>query len=292
MVVPNELYKYMSLDTAKIVLENGRLRWQSPCQFNDVNEMQRMPRLEPEVNEGWLVYAKTLVDLIYRKKVIDFTVYTPWTQAILLQILQLNISNFSAADALKDIEKKIPVCESEIGDRLRRTTEAKNDGTLRCLCLSEDDNNSTMWAHYGDVHKGLMFGFGHIEEKSTPFLAAEKVSYTLYPPVVGSALDILLYGPSSEMNKKTRLAIFFNKDVNWSYEKEWRVMINRPAPNQEKFSDVLFYPEELTSVTFGSKVPEIERSEILKLIKNNYPHCALFEVKQKNGISERVPLNG
>jgi len=282
----------MSLDTAKIVLQTGRLRWQSPCQFNDVNEMQRMPRLEPEFNEGWLIYTRTLVDLIYNKNVVDFTAYSPWTQQILLQILQLKISKYSEEDALKNIDKKIPTCKSEIGNRLRKTTEFKNDGTLRCFCLSEDENNATMWAHYGDVHKGCMFGFGHIEEKGTPFLAAEKVSYTAEPPVVGSALDVLLYGPSPALNKSTRLAIFFNKEINWTYEKEWRVMINRPAPNQEKFSDLLFYPEELTSVTFGSKVQEKDRGEILKLIEHNYPHCEFFEIKLNNGTSTRVLLNG
>jgi hypothetical protein len=282
----------MSLDTAKIVLKTGRLRWQSPCQFNDVNEMQRMPRLEPEYNEAWLVYARTLVDLIYNKNVVDFTAYSPWTKQILLQILQLNISNYSEEDALKNIEKNIPTCESEIGNRLRKTTESKNDGTLRCFCLSEDENNATMWAHYGEVHKGCMLGFGHIEHKDTPFLAAEKVSYTAEPPVVGSALNVLLYGPSSALNKKTRLAIFYNKEINWAYEKEWRVMINRPAANQEKFSDLLFYPEELTSVTFGSKVKDKDREEILKLIEHNYPHCEVFEINLHNGTSSRVQLNG
>nr|MDT0253434.1 DUF2971 domain-containing protein [Endozoicomonas sp.] len=186
----------------------------------------------------------------------------------------------------------IPTCESEIGDRLRKTTESKNDGTLRCFCLSEDENNSTMWAHYGDVHKGCMFGFGHIEEKGTPFLEAEKVSYTPEPPVVGNALEILLYGPSPAIKKNTRLAIFFNKESSWAYEKEWRVMINRPALNQEKFSDFLFYPEELTSVTFGSKVQKEDRDEMLRLIEHSYPHCEIFEIKPSNGTSERVLLNG
>lgn len=282
----------MTLDTAKIVLESGRLRWQSPCQFNDLSEMQRMPRLEPEYNEAWLIYARTLVDLIYNKNVIDFTVYSPWTQKILLQILQLNISNYSEEDALKNIEKKIPACESEVGDRLRKIIESKNDGTLRCFCLSEDENNATMWAHYGDVNKGCMFGFGHLEEKGTQFLAAEKVSYTADPPVVGSALDILLYGPSAALNKRTRLAIFCNKEINWAYEKEWRVMINRSAPNQEKFSDLLFYPEELTSVTFGLKVQDKDREEMLKLIAKTYPHCGVFEIKLNNGTFTRISLNG
>lgn len=282
----------MSSETAKTVLKTGRLRWQSPCQFNDVNELQRMPRLKPEFNEAWLVYARTLVDIIYCKNIIDFTAYSSWTQKILIQILQLKISKYSVKQALEKIESMIPICEVEVGDSLRKTTESKNDGTLRCFCLSEDENNSTMWAHYGDVHRGCMFAFGHIEEKGTPFLAAEKVTYTEEPPVVGSALDILLYGPYSEIKKNTRLAIFFNKEITWAYEKEWRVMINRSAPNLEKHSDFLFYPNELTSVSFGSRILEEERNEILRLIELGYPHCELFEVQINKGTSIRVPFNG
>lgn len=282
----------MTADTAKIVLETGRLRWQSPCQFNDVNELQRMPLLSPDFNEGWLIYTKTLIDIIFHQNIVDFTIYSSWTQVILLNILQLKINNYSEQQALEKIESNIPICKQETSEVLRQNTEAINDGSLRCFCLSENFNNSLMWAHYGESQKGCMFGFGHIEQLSTPFLAAEKVSYTENAPIVGSAVDILLYGPSSEFKKDTRLAIYHNKGIDWAYEKEWRVVIPRPNANQVKYSDILFYEKELTSVTFGSRILQETRDEIMSIIGKKYSHCEIFEIITHNGNSERLRTNG
>lgn len=291
MSVPNSLYKYTTAETAKIVLETGRLRWQSPCQFNDVNELQKMPLLEPEFNEGWKLYGKKLVEIIYHKEAIDFTIYSSWTQTILAGVLQHKLLGHSEGKALELLEEKVPLCREEVGESLRKTTELNNDGSLRFFCLSEDENNTTMWGYYGDGHFGCMFEFGHIEELSTPFLAAEKVSYSNEPLVVGSAIDILLYGPTAEIKKNTRLAIYFHKSNDWKHENEWRAMFKRPNSKKEKYSDMLFYPEELISITFGSRILEPKRVEIMHIINEKYSHCKIYQMKTINGVSKRIAVD-
>lgn len=292
MSVPNSLYKYTTADTAKIVLETGRLRWQSPCQFNDVNELQKMPLLNPDFNEGWKIYGKKLVEIIYHKKIIDFTIYSPWTQIILAGVLQNKLLGCSKGKALELIYKKIPHCRKEVDETLRKSTELNNDGSLRLFCLSEDENNTAMWGYYGEGHLGCMFEFGHIEELSTPFLAAEKVSYSNEPLLVGSATEILLYGPSAEVKKNTRLAIYFHKSNDWKHEHEWRVMCKRANLKKETYSDMLFYPEELTSITFGSRIIESKRLEIMEVINDKYSHCKIYQMNTINGVSKRVEVEG
>jgi hypothetical protein len=148
MKVPDILYKYMTADTAKIVLETKKLRWQSPDQFNDIHELQRMPVLSP--------------------------------------------------CSKKD--------NRNLEDGLRQLTESYNDGSLRFFCLTENENDELMWAHYGESHKGCIFGFKHIEKLSTPFLAAEKVTYSANTPVVGSIDDVRLCRNTQQISKNTRLA--------------------------------------------------------------------------------------
>lgn len=292
MSVPDTLFKYTTADTSKIVLDTGRLRWQSPCQFNDVNELQKMPQLNPEFNEGWIIYGKKLIEIIYHQNVIDFTIFSHWTQVILTGILQNKLLGFTEEKALDLLKKKMPECKKDIGETLRKSTELNNDGSLRFFCLSEDKNNTTMWGYYGEGHFGCMFEFGHIKESSTPFFAAEKVSYSNEPSVVGSATDILLYGPSAEVKKNTRLAIYFHKGNDWKHEKEWRVMCKRPNAQNKLFSDLLFYPEELLSLTFGSRILDEKKSEIMEVINEKYSHCKIYQMKAVNGVSERVEIGG
>ncbi len=292
MSVPEFLYKYMTADTAKIVLETGRLRWTSPCQFNDVNELQKMPLLKPTFNEGWELYSKKLVGIIYRDNVINFTIYATLTQLILKAILQYQVLGYSEDKVLGVVENEIHLLKKDIGESLRAITEENNDGSLRFYCLSEDKNNNTMWGYYGEGHLGCMFEFGYLEELSKPFHEAEKVSYSNESVVVGSALDILLYGPSAEVKKNTRLAIYFHKGNEWANEKEWRVITKRPNPNNETHTDFKFDPEELTSITFGSRILEAKKNEIMNVIRVKYSHCKIFRMNVVNGISERVEVEG
>ena len=89
MEVPDVLYKYTTAETTKIVLETGRLRWQSPCQFNDVSELQRMPKLSPNFVEARPIYSQKLVELAYSDVVGDLSVYSPWTQMLVALLRQL-----------------------------------------------------------------------------------------------------------------------------------------------------------------------------------------------------------
>jgi len=282
----------MTADTARIVLKTGRLRWQSPCQFNDVNELQKMPLLKPDFNEGWNLYSKKLVGIIYHDDVIDFTIFASWTQLILTDILQYKLLGCCEEKALELVENKTPLIKNDIGETLRTNTEENNDGSLRFYCLSEDKNNNSMWGYYGEGHLGCMFEFGHIEKLSTPFHEAVKVSYSNEPVVAGSALDILLYGPSAQLKKNTRLAIYFHKGNEWANEKEWRVMIKRPNPNNETYTDFKFYPKELTSITFGARILEVKKLEIMNIIRAEYPQCKIFQMSVVNGTSQRVEIEG
>jgi hypothetical protein len=290
--VPDILYKYTTAETTQIVLGTGKLRWQSPCQFNDVSELQRMPVLSPGFADSRQIYSQVLVELTYSGTVVDFSIYSPWTQYLIALLQRLKVQGISSTSALSSIENIIPQSEKNMEDIFRQSTELNNDGSLRCFCLSENDMNTLMWAHYGDSYKGCMLGFQHIDELSTPFAAAEKVRYSDQAPVIGSAVDFYLYGPTKEQNKKTRLAIYHTKSEDWKYEKEWRVIYKVKDVDNKPYSDFKFYPQELASITFGLKMDSKNKNIILALIALNYPHCQRYELKMIKGIISRVKYEG
>ena len=291
MTVPDILYKYTTAETAQIVLETGRLRWQSPCQFNDVSELQIMPKLVPDFVAAAPLYKTKLVDIAYTNEPIDMSIYSESTQAILRLLAVAKNQGDSREDVLAKLETIGAKNNQDLDATLRLNTGNHNDGSLRFFCLTENECNALMWAHYGESSKGCMLGFQHISELQTPFLEAEKVNYTDDAPVIASALDIYLYGATKNNNADTRRTIYFTKAECWKYEKEWRVMIKREGGKQ-KFSDFKFYPEELKSVTFGLNMDKDIKMKILELITSKYPHCELYEIERNSGVLSRVRNKG
>lgn len=288
MEVPDILYKYTTASTTQIVLKTGCLRWQSPCQFNDVGELQRMPILSPDFNESRPIYAKKLVEIAYSGVNANLSIYSQWTQEIIGLLQKLKLQGVSQEAAFKKLESVVPKGTESLERIFRRSTEKNNDGTLRCYCLTENEFNALMWAHYGDGYKGCMLGFQHINALSTPFGAAEKVRYTNEAPIIGSAVDFYLYGPSSKQNKETRLAIYHTKTKDWEYEKEWRVIYKVDPVKDALFTDFKFYPHELKSITFGLKISPDNKDEILKLVSSQYAHCELYQLEMIDGVIRRM----
>jgi len=288
MKAPQFLYKYMSAKTASIVLKSQRLRWSCPSSFNDINELQRMPVFTPSIDEAKTEYLKIIIDIAFDDLILNRTLSEDSFYFVEL-IKLLKNKGTSKDNILIDLTSMdFPIKSSE--DILREHTENYNNGKLRVVCLSEDNNNEVMWAHYGDSHTGCMFEFKHIEKLETPFLMAKKINYSDKVPVLGSAVDFLLYGYTKKLLVDTSNAIYFTKTAKWSYEKEWRVMISRPN-EIEHHSDFKLWKEEINSVTFGARCRNEVQDELTIYIKENYPNCLFYKVFLNKGIQERKQIN-
>lgn len=279
---PEILYKYTSTSTTKIILESGRVRWSSPSQFNDLKEFQRMPIFSPSLEEVWEIYIKKLVDITYGKVDGIENRLSSGTNLLLTLMGSLKVAVDSKEKMFKLVNMACPSQQSKMSDLFREHTESLNNDYARVFCLTTEYNNDVMWAHYAENHGGCVLGFKHIPELDTPFIAAKPVKYTDGSPIVGSGLDFLLYGDTPELRAKTVEAIFYSKEVRWSYENEWRVITWRYNETGKKFADYKFYKTELDSVTFGPRIEKNKYSEIRQIIHDNYPDCKTFEMFNVN----------
>ncbi len=87
------------------------------------------------------------------------------------------------------------------------------------LCsFSESNNNNLMWSHYTNNHKGICVEYSaelfDYLIKMNGFLAFWKVNYSDEPPIVKGLEDIKL-----KIEK-----VMFNKQSEWKYEKEHRIV--------------------------------------------------------------------
>jgi len=77
-------------------------------------------------------------------------------------------------------------------------------------CFTTNENNSLMWAHYANAHRGICIGF------RTAACAALRCAR---PIIYQQAL------PTSDTSFVGRDdAIFLTKSADWKYEQEWRVI--------------------------------------------------------------------
>ena len=289
MKVPSRLYKYMSANTAILVLKSQKLRWSCPSLFNDINELQRMPVFKPSIKACKDDYLKTLLNFAYE----ELPLAKPLSpdSKFLVSLMQMTKGQGIDKDTLYRDLSSFELNLSSLEDNLYKETERYNNGDLRIICLSEDHNNEVMWAHYGDNHTGCMFEFKHIENLDTPFQMAKKVTYTDRTPNLGSALDFLLYDERQELLAKTADAIYYTKTAKWEYEKEWRLMA-RCHGEDKRFSDFEFYKEELMSVTFSARIAAEDLTDLVNLITTHFPQCKMYRVQPIRGKIVRIEFDG
>ncbi|MUH95240.1 DUF2971 domain-containing protein [Aliivibrio fischeri] len=287
-MIPDSFYKYMSIDTARIVLESMKLRWSCPSKFNDLSELERMPEFIEPLTECKNEYMKRIIDILFSGGLVN-NLFSPNTT------LLLALGEGAKAKGLTKEELIILLNDTKFGDidferGLREYTKKFNDGSLRILCLSEEPENEVMWAHYAQEHTGCMFQFNPLIGSDSPFTEAVKVNYSDCLKVLGSPVDFLLYGETSELKKKTTDFIFYTKSLKWSYEKEWRLMTTRRG-DLDRHNDFYFYKEELASVTFGVKTDKNLQDNLSKYISGHYPDCKLYKAYVKRGKLVRKALS-
>lgn len=118
--------------------------------------------------------------------------------------------------------------------------------------FTENNLSNLMWSHYADSHKGLCIEYAPNTWRSQECIFP--VSYVAEP---------LNYAEIKEEN--TILALLtstLTKSMNWSYEKEWRYILNIFDSNNsfsERFT--IRIPAFPKSVTIGSRFDQYLKSD-------------------------------
>jgi hypothetical protein len=127
------------------------------------------------------------------------------------------------------------------------------------LCFSQVWNEQLLWAHYAEAHKGIALGFEIPEDKMI------KVSY-----VTEEIRKQFELTDSQEENERKFLDLAETKFQEWSYEKEYRLLLQLGECIQENglyfisFSDNM----RLTEIVLGCRFDhDKDRERISELAK-------------------------
>lgn len=133
---------------------------------------------------------------------------------------------------------------------------------------SATPNHLLMWSHYADHHRGFCVQYDCREGTRLRHLAQE-VKYEDSVPSL-SAAD---FAPQD--NEDAIDILWLTKAKCWSYEEEWRVMINDGNKAHKA-------PSEIVSVIFGARMPEHDRIMVAHALRHQ-PAIEFKEAKLKEG---------
>ncbi|MGA2070639.1 MAG: DUF2971 domain-containing protein [Sedimentisphaerales bacterium] len=192
-----------------------------------------------------------------------------------------------------DYKEKIAKGEiHEILEKSQRELQKEWNQKSYLLSVSKTAQNTVMWAHYADKHKGAVIGID-FDNIFNVKMKIDPVDYSELRPKINILSDVTL-----EKFRK----VLFTKSVDWSYEKEFRVIFlddhlkgleqhglaSFKDFNGKKTWFLRLNPESIREVVFGLYTEESLKSALKKLIERpELQHVKLYQTQE----SETYTLN-
>jgi len=267
-----KLYRYLDFSGGLRTLKDSVLKVTRPINFNDPFEYL----IRMRVNRN--TFRKCCLDKIPKKEM-DSLVRTKLKEKGIIKPTkrqkQVEYNNIKD-DFRKKFENGFNRSSAE---RAVKRLDLLSP-VMGVTCFTENDNNSLMWSHYSDGHKGMVIEFEtNIAFKVKPQII--KIKYVEEPPSI-----IVPYWALKDSNSSTssvhQKKILGYKHIIWKYEKEYRIQFDVNILRKEKSADgeelLLFdIPKEsIRRVVMGCRMSP-KCFEELKAILNqsNYRHLKI-----------------
>lgn len=139
--------------------------------------------------------------------------------------------------------------------------------------------NTLMWAHYANCHKGICvqyeLGEKDFSTNSTSYATLMRLMRINYidPNLDSDVLDFT--NPETKLNMRTALA---TKSIDWAYENEVRMIAYTPTEDCKYVQCDLDTPNPIKAIYFGVKCP-IQRRNAIRKIFEERPEVSFFQMK-------------
>ncbi|AYN16797.1 DUF2971 domain-containing protein [Pseudomonas sp. p99-361] len=148
---------------------------------------------------------------------------------------------------------KVPSEEDELAYERLRDGLGSLMQNIGVFCLSEAPDEILMWSHYAENHKGFCIEY-KIDETSPLTTMARPVKYTdVYPSL---SVKNLHAGATEAFLE----ACLFTKAKQWSYEKEWRAIMDVGGKLYQA-------PAPVSAIIFGARMPEADKRDVYEILR-------------------------
>lgn len=278
--IPDFLYKYTPCSTAKLILKNKMIRWNSPLNFNDIFELNHSLGMDYEESKAVDIIAQKLAKVIYDDKIQlhETGLKNPKLEYMRKHLRKDSYPIDQFIETIKPVAKEtISVVKDIIGtERNRWTNDIKN---YRILCFAEFNNSDLMWKRYAENHSGVVFQWRPIKEIDSPLFEADPVTYSddipeiaTFDHFVDAAIGLKPLPSTEEF-----IALVTAKALSWSGENEWRIVSTKRIYDSGDYEDVPFYPQEITSIYLGMNINSKDKKDIIELANENFSHANIYQ---------------
>ena len=246
----NLLFHYTSSATAlNGILHSGRIRFGNMHNTND-----------PYENQVWGIHLKLTLDgLLLNKEVV--------AQELLIDEIKRRVE---AIEAVTNITHLLH------GRSQVFCTTQDNFETSCTGHLHRGYTIPSLWAHYGDKHKGVCFAFdkSSLKKKISDTAKArgvilfhDSISYDVIPtnsPAFSIKYDFPIDRAIIEHVREFQKTLLFTKDPSWSPENEFRFVVtcNDDRPFEIDISD------SIIGIILGAQFSEVNKPLIFEAYKN------------------------
>lgn len=294
----SHFFKYLSSDTARIVLANNTLRYSSPRLFNDPFDVQfdlqisfeRADLVEASRNRyhQFLSTGKGLGNnqVGNTAKLFAWAI-RPLRKGIEEGKLTIDQVMRDMDSAFSDSADKFFAAHTKVMSEIRASM-----ADVAVLCVSEVPDNILMWSHYAENHMGVVIRLECQPEVDNPILVASPITYSDEMPK-WHQLDTVIdenWGVVSPNHRLLLDRLLTTKAIDWAYEKEWRVIIHNELKLGSNHSDFGMAQGEIDQVILGCRMPEPEREKIIAICNKAQPQAEVL-IAEKQAHAFELALN-
>lgn len=284
MIPPEYLFKYTSIDASLKILSNNSFRYSQREILDDVFEenlnRDEILKILPGFEDGPTLLISTYDN---EENLARFD-----------KILSIRAEMRNNGEAIDDDITIINPTVPTAGDKKNhhnKILSQKLEDIKRPLALSltENINSKTMWALYGDNHKGVCLA---LNSRSIYFISnRDRISSPGY-------FSPITYRPLTAEDYAFRFPSerFFIKTEDWKEQREWRrveYVTNNSTRDWKNDIHTFSFPSEvLNSIIFGVRCNNSDIEKIVNLVKSKpeFKHVVFYKTKRalNNLIHEEI----
>ena len=279
-------YKYTDIETAEAILTSQSFRYSSPLKFNDPFDIQH--ELLPSFDlSDFPVATMSIIEMYVKNDLPIPNAEDGFGKAILILREGAKTQGYKK----EKIEAITYPLLGHLMGEINHAIEGLNKSwkismrESRVFCVTENNDNLLMWAHYAKDHTGVVFQLATLTEEDNILSAARKVNYEKKPIGFYSLDDLIkwtLFDIEPDFSKLLYTSYAHQKSKHWEYESEWRVVDMCQYKNKSKLHvDYKFVPHQLANIFFGCKADPKMIEHLSSLAKAINPLVGIYQSMKK-----------
>lgn len=284
------LYKYLSVQGAKLTLVNQCFRFAKPSEYNDLEDMTAQSLFPDKLEKALATMPGGFVDAIMANLYAPPTC-SPGQRPTVVKLQTMFRSKPNLGPIVKAGLKKDPEKAGLGVEAWKTRSEAFVNETnafmqnYRVFCVTTDKASERMWKEYAQDHQGIALRITPNVEKDSKYLKFAPVMYQeKRPPIFATTADFAaesLFGNQTERARAVLESIIYAKTNTYKFESEYRHAIPL-GEGEEDYRTQPFHPEEITELYLGSAMTDADKQEIGAMARAINPQIAVSQAKRDN----------